>query len=62
MEHFQNRTLKTHGFGVGLQNINDRLRLTFGETYGLSFYNEEEYAVVQISVPFQRMERGELPC
>lgn len=45
-------TLESHGFGIGLMNIEKRLRLTFGDEYGLRVYNEDEHAVVRIDLPF----------
>ena len=53
MERFQRGTLETHGFGVGLQNIDSRLRLTFGSGCGLSFENDGDWAVVRIVIPFE---------
>lgn len=41
-----------HGFGIGLANIQKRIQLFFGEAYGLTFYNEDNCAVVRISVPY----------
>lgn len=40
------------GLGIGLLNIHKRFQLTFGEEYGLSLYNEEDYAVARITVPY----------
>lgn len=53
-----------HGFGIGLLNINQRLKLTFGETYGLSLYNEDEHAVAKITIPYQPITntQGEGQC
>lgn len=28
-----------HGLGIGLKNINERIKLCFGEEYGMSFEN-----------------------
>ena len=43
--------LESHGFGIGLMNIQGRLHLTFGEEYGLNFYNEDDCAVVRMDLP-----------
>lgn len=40
-----------HGFGIGILNVDKRLKLAFGQQYGLSFYNEEDQAVAQIELP-----------
>lgn len=46
---------KSHGFGIGLINIDTRIRLTYGEAFGLQVYNENEMAIAQISIPFDEM-------
>ncbi len=42
---------ESSGFGIGLANIDKRIKLMFGENYGLSCYNEGEMAVVKMIVP-----------
>lgn len=34
-----NGNLKTSGTGIGLKNINERIHITFGDEYGLSYYS-----------------------
>lgn len=53
LEKLTSQEIMPHGFGIGILNINNRLKLTFGDSYGLSFYNELETAVAQITIPFQ---------
>lgn len=48
-----------HGHGIGLLNIDKRLKLTYGEEYGLELHNEEDRAVAVVTIP---MERGEELC
>lgn len=50
-----------NGFGIGILNVNKRLELAFGSQYQLDFYNENEYAIVQITIPYmtQRDDRKE---
>lgn len=43
--------VEPHGFGIGLLNIRKRMQITFGETYGLELYNEDELAVVKLTYP-----------
>lgn len=50
-EHLKSNSNSPHGFGIGLLNIDTRIRLTFGEPYGLKVYNEEENAVARITIP-----------
>lgn len=42
---------ESHGFGIGLQNIQQRIQLTYGRQYGLKVYNQYETAVVEIHLP-----------
>ena len=42
------------GSGIGLENINQRIRLLFGSEYGLSFRNEKDHAVVILTIPFSQ--------
>lgn len=43
--------IQSQGFGIGILNVDKRLKLAFGEPYGLSFYNDQEQAVAQIRIP-----------
>lgn len=47
----ENREIMPQGSGVGLVNINSRLKLLYGDHYGLSFYNKDGMAVVMLSIP-----------
>lgn len=51
-----NRILeKTGGRGIGLQNIHDRIRLTFGGQYGLTIQSGEgKGTTILIKIPCQR--------
>lgn len=49
----------TGGFGIGLINIDERLKLMFGSSYGLTLYNEQEYAVAQITIPYPNTKNKE---
>lgn len=52
LNRLQSRDLHPHGFGIALRNINHRIKLQFGEEYGLTFYNEDDFAIAMISVPY----------
>lgn len=41
-----------HGFGIGLLNIDERIRLIFGEDYGLQLTNDGDYAVAILRLPY----------
>lgn len=52
LENLQNGSKNSHGFGIGLLNINQRIQMLFGDAYGLSFRNEEDKAIAIITLPF----------
>jgi two-component system sensor histidine kinase YesM len=52
LEKLENGTAKPRGMGIGLLNIQKRLQLSFGTSYGLSVYNEGSTAVAEIHVPY----------
>lgn len=52
LENLQNGSKSSHGFGIGLLNINQRIQMLFGDAYGLSFRNEENKAIAIITLPF----------
>lgn len=51
LQKLEEHTLKPHGSGIGLTNINSRMKLIYGENYGLSFYNENQMAIVVLTIP-----------
>ncbi|MSS09852.1 sensor histidine kinase [Clostridium sp. WB02_MRS01] len=51
LEKIRNKEITPQGSGVGLTNIHSRLKLLYGDHYGLKFYNEREMAVVMLSIP-----------
>ncbi len=53
LEKLDSGETRPNGFGIGLLNIDRRLKLTFGETYGLSCFNEDAYAIARISLPWK---------
>lgn len=56
LEKLKNKSRSPHGFGIGLLNIDQRIRLLFGEEYGLTLSNEHDFAVVTIKMPFRKEE------
>ncbi len=56
LEKIRQKEIRPQGSGVGLTNIHSRLKLLYGEHYGLKFYNEKDMAVVMLSIP------KEAPC
>ncbi len=53
LEKLEKKEIQPHGFGIGLLNINQRLMLTFGDSYGLTLFNEEDHAVAKITIPYR---------
>ncbi len=51
LEHLKNETVKPKGNGIGLLNIDSRLRILFGEDYHLSFDNKDNMAIVSFTIP-----------
>ena len=44
--------VKSHGIGIGLLNIHQRIQLIYGSDYGLSLYNpDEDHSVAEIIIP-----------
>ncbi|MDD3335192.1 MAG: sensor histidine kinase [Eubacteriales bacterium] len=56
LEKLRSKQIRANGFGIGLLNIEKRLKLTFGEEYGLILRNENGCAVAEITVPLAREE------
>lgn len=51
LEQLKAKDVQTHGFGIGLVNIDNRLKLTFGKQYGILLFNDGDIAVAQITIP-----------
>lgn len=52
IEKLRNKELETKGFGIGLNNIDKRIKIIFGERYGLSFPSKpDEGTTVVIDLP-----------
>lgn len=47
------------GSGIGLTNIDKRLRLLYGDDYGLRFSNEKRMAVVTVTIPNNREQKAQ---
>lgn len=53
LEKLEQNEISPRGFGIGLLNINKRLQLQFGASYGIQIINNEleDLAIVQITIP-----------
>ncbi|MBT9777912.1 sensor histidine kinase [Clostridium sp. MCC353] len=51
LEKLKTNEILPHGFGIGLLNIDKRLKLTFGDEYGLTLYNQDDLAVAMVTIP-----------
>lgn len=53
LERLEKKEQQPSGFGIGLLNINQRIKILFGEDHGLTLYNQGSYAVASITLPYQ---------
>ena len=51
LDRLRSGKAQPHGFGIGLTNIDERMRLTYGEPYGLRLFNEDGLAVCRLTFP-----------
>ena len=64
MEKLDSQEVLPHGFGIGMLNIHKRLKIAYGDKYGLELFNiedektGEEYAVVHVVLPILFPEKG----
>lgn len=58
LEKLRSQEIKPHGFGIGLINIDERIKLMFGKEYGLTLYNEQEWAIARIDMPYITDQEG----
>ena len=62
LEKLRSKEILPHGHGISLLNIDQRLKLTYGDSYGLRLYNQddlelaEEYAVAELCLPIPEKE------
>ncbi|MDO5423954.1 MAG: histidine kinase [Eubacteriales bacterium] len=54
LEKLETEEIKPQGHGVGLLNIHKRVRIQYGEAYGLKLYNEGDYAVAELLIPAEK--------
>lgn len=57
LEKLRRGEVAPHGHGIGLLNIDKRLKMTYGEEFGLTLYNQDECAVAAVTIPAEG--RGE---
>jgi two-component system sensor histidine kinase YesM len=51
------KKITPYGLGIGLLNIDSRLKISFGESYGLNFINKPDTAIAQIIIPFEPIDQ-----
>ncbi len=55
LDRVRNGTAKSSGAGIGLKNIDERIKLTFGEQYGITLNSEEgKGTIVLLRIPYQK--------
>ena len=52
LEKLARKEVKGKGLGIALLNIQQRIKLTFGDSYGLTLYNEDRFAVARVTIPY----------
>lgn len=57
--HLRSGKTQAHGFGIGLMNIDERMRLTFGPERGLVIFNADGYAVCRLTLPYPMTRKEE---
>lgn len=64
LEKLRTKEILPHGHGISLLNIDQRLKLTYGDSYGLKLYNKddfelaEEYAIAELCLPIPQKEES----
>lgn len=54
LEHLRDESVKANGNGIGLLNINSRLRIILGEDSQLHFENKDGMAIVWFEIPYEK--------
>lgn len=57
---FAENQFQPHSFGIGLKNIEERLRLCYQEDFSMKLYNRDGRAVVEIQIPEQKKEANDV--
>ena len=56
LQLLKERKLKTKGEGIGLMNIEERIKLSFGDQYGVDIQSKQGSGTkVSIRVPYERV-------
>lgn len=68
LDSLRSGEVRPHGFGIGLINIDERLKLTFGESFGLQLFSRNGCAVCRLRIPMNqsigsgKQGEEEMPC
>lgn len=54
LQKLRNQEIKANGFGIGLINIDERIKLIYGEQYGLTLENTGDTATAIIHIPMNK--------
>ena len=57
LNRLENGAAQSRGTGIGLRNIDQRIRIAFSERYGLEFHRVDDRTQVWIRVP-EKIEKG----
>ncbi len=54
LQKLESNLITPHGNGIGILNIQKRIQLSYGEEYGLQFFNpDDDHAIAQIKIPYK---------
>lgn len=54
LQKLRSQKIKANGFGIGLINIDERIKLIYGEQYGLTLENDKDTAAAIIHIPINK--------
>ena len=49
--HLSNIQNSNKQYGIGTQNVNNRIKIAYGESYGLTFKKESTHIIAEILIP-----------
>ncbi len=58
LEKLRTKAIRPRHNGIGLMNIDSRLKLYFKDQYRIRFYNDGKYAVAEMVIPYEPVKEG----
>lgn len=60
LQKLVNKEIQSTGHGIGILNIDTRIKLTYGSQYGISFCHAGEYAIAKLVIPYETEDRSDV--